>query len=70
MVDDIFAVFTGMELVLPGNDNDEGKADSNSKGDYKGNANGNGNGIAGVRMIKHKSRSCRSHGTNLIKSVL
>nr|CDM84478.1 unnamed protein product [Triticum aestivum] len=70
VVDDIFAVFTGMELVLPGNDNDEGKANSNSKGDSKGNANGNSNGIAGVRMIKHKSRSCRSHGTNLIKSVL
>lgn len=62
LVDDIFAVFTGMELVLPGNDND--------KADCKGNANGNGNGIAGVRMIKHKSRSCRSHGTSMIKSVL
>lgn len=61
LVDDILAVFTGMEVVLP--------SDGNGN-DNKGNANGNGNVSPGVRMIKHKSRFCGSHGTNMIVSVL
>ncbi|XBI88969.1 hypothetical protein VPH35_026858 [Triticum aestivum] len=81
LVDDILAVFTGMEVVLPGNDNgndnDEGDFKGNNNGngnndngDCKGNVNGNGNGSPGVRMIKHKSRFCGTHGTNMIVSVL
>ncbi|EMS46559.1 hypothetical protein TRIUR3_05536 [Triticum urartu] len=81
LVNDILAVFTGMEVVLPtdgnGNDNDEGDFegnnngnDNNGNGDCKGNANGNDNVSPGVRMIKHKSRFCGSHGTNMIMSVL
>ncbi|VAH42005.1 unnamed protein product [Triticum turgidum subsp. durum] len=81
LVDDILAVFTGIEIVLPsngnGNDNDDGAFKGNNNGngnndngECKGSVNGNGNGSPGVRMVKHKSRFCGTHGTNMILSVL
>ncbi|KAL6638538.1 hypothetical protein ACP70R_023649 [Stipagrostis hirtigluma subsp. patula] len=82
VVDDTFAVISGVELLASGKSNGSGSG-ANGSCSYSGNGNGSGsrfngscrdngsgNGKQGIRMIHHKSKIHKSDGYTMIQTML